>query len=59
MTPKPVASMRGTSRQPIGHVGAGVDVLAQHELVVHLVDVVAGQDDMYSRAVASMMSMFW
>ena len=28
-----------------GHVGAGVDVLLQHQLVVHLVDVVAGQDD--------------
>ena len=26
-----------------GHVGAGIDVLAQHHLVVHLVDVVAGQ----------------
>ena len=28
-----------------GDVGAGVDVLPQHQLVVHLVDVVAGQDD--------------
>ncbi len=28
-----------------GDVGAGVDMLAQHHLVVHLVDVVAGQDD--------------
>ena len=27
------------------HVGARVDVLLQHLLVVHLVDVVAGQDD--------------
>ena len=27
-----------------GHVGAGVDVLLQHQLVVHLVDVVAGED---------------
>ena len=26
-------------------VGAGVDMLLQHQLVVHLVDVVAGQDD--------------
>jgi hypothetical protein len=28
-----------------GHVGARIDVLAQHQLVVHLVDVVARQDD--------------
>ena len=28
-----------------GHVGARVDVLPQHDLVVHLVDVIAGQDD--------------
>ena len=34
-----------------GDVGAGVDVLAQHDLVVHLVDVVAGQDDDVARAV--------
>ena len=27
-----------------GHVGARVDMLPQHDLVVHLVDVVAGQD---------------
>ncbi|OIQ64849.1 hypothetical protein GALL_535990 [mine drainage metagenome] len=26
-------------------VGAGLDVLAQHDLVVHLIDVVAGQND--------------
>ena len=28
-----------------GDVGTGVDMLAQHQFVVHLVDVVAGQDD--------------
>ncbi len=28
-----------------GHVRAGVDVLLQHQLVVHLVNVVAGQND--------------
>ena len=28
-----------------GHVGAGIDVLLQHQAVVHLVDMVAGQDD--------------
>ena len=27
-----------------GDVGAGIDVLAQHHLVVHLVDVIAGED---------------
>ena len=45
MTPKPVASATGTSRQRDGDVGAGVDVLDQHPLVVHLVDVIAGEDD--------------
>ena len=43
-----------------GDVGAGVDVLPQHQLVVHLVDVVAGEDDHVFRArSSSMMSMFW
>ena len=28
-----------------GNVGAGIDVLRQHHAVVHLVDVIAGQDD--------------
>ena len=32
-----------------GHVGARVDVLLQHQLVVHLVDVVAGEDDHVAR----------
>ena len=35
-----------------GHVGAGVDVLLEHQLVVHLVDVVAGEDDHELGAVA-------
>ena len=36
-----------------GHVGALLDVLLQHQLVVHLVDVVAGQDDDVVRARSS------
>ena len=28
-----------------GDVGAGIDMLLQHQFVVHLVDVVAGEDD--------------
>ena len=35
-----------------GHVGAGVHVLHQHALVVHLVDVVAGEDHQVLRLVA-------
>ena len=35
-----------------GDVGAGVDVLLEHALVVHLVDVVAGQHDDVVRAIA-------
>ena len=34
------------------HVGARVDVLCQHDAVVHLVDVVAGQDDDETHPVA-------
>ena len=34
------------------HVGAGVDMLCQHDSVVHLVDVVAGQDDDVAHPVA-------
>ena len=34
------------------HVGAGVDVLRQHDAVVHLVDMVAGQNDDETRSVA-------
>ena len=34
------------------HVGAAVDVLLQHQLVVHRVDVIAGEDDDVTRAVA-------
>ena len=33
------------SRPMPGDVGIGVDVLAKHQLVVHLVDVVASEDD--------------
>ena len=37
--------MRGTSRQPTVTSAPWLDVLLEHELVVHLVDVVAGEDD--------------
>ena len=60
MTPKPMASMRGTSRQPTVTSAPLLDVLRQHQLVVHLVDVVAGQDDhVVGARSSSMMSMFW
>ena len=36
-----------------GDVGLRIDVLAQHQLVVHLVDVVAGEDDDVFGAVGS------
>jgi hypothetical protein len=36
-----------------GHVGARLDVLLKHQLVVHLVDVVAGENDDVLRAVAA------
>ena len=36
-----------------GHVGAGVDVLLQHQFVVHLVDVVAGEDEDVLRLLAA------
>ena len=35
-----------------GHVRAGFGVVLEHQLVVHLVDVVAGEDDEVARAVA-------
>ena len=35
------------------HVGAALDVLLQHDLVVHLVDVVAGEHDDVFRAYAA------
>ncbi len=37
---------------PDRHVGAAVDVQLQHQLVVHAVDVVAGEDDDVARAIA-------
>ena len=39
------ASSRGTSRQPIVTSAPCSHMLLQHELVVHLVDVIAGQED--------------
>ena len=35
-----------------GHVGARVDVLPQHDLIIHLVDMISGQDDDVFRIVA-------
>ena len=52
MTPKPVASMRGTSMQPTVTSASRSSCMLQHRLVVHLVDMVAGQDDDVVRAVA-------
>ena len=45
ITPKPIASRARHLEAADGDVGACVDVLLEHQLVVHLVDVVAGQDD--------------
>ena len=44
MTPNSRASLMGTSMQATGHVGALTGMLGQHAAVVHLVDVVAGND---------------
>ncbi len=44
-TPKAGDLVRGDGEGGEGDVGAGVAVLLQHEGVVHLVDVVAGEDD--------------
>ena len=44
ITPKPVASMRGTSRQPTVTSASASTCCCEHQLVVHLVDVVARQD---------------
>ena len=52
MTPKPVASARGTSMQATVTSAPLLDVLLQHLLVVHLVDMVAGQDHHVARAIA-------
>ena len=45
ITPKALASATRHLDAGDGDVGAVVDVLHQHALVVHLVDVVAGEDD--------------
>ena len=52
MTPNPVASSSEASRQPTVTSAPEFDVLLQHLLVVHLVDVVAGQHDHEMRIVA-------
>ena len=44
MTPKARASSRGTGRQAIVRSALAAAVLGDHRRVVHLVDVVAGQD---------------
>ena len=41
----------GHFQTPDGHVGAGVHMLAEHDFVVHLVDMVARQDDDIAGAV--------
>ena len=45
ITPNAIASMRGTSRQPTVTSAPLRHVLLEHDLVVHLVDMVAGQHD--------------
>jgi hypothetical protein len=45
ITPKALASSRGTSMQPTVHGPPLGHMVGQHERVVHLVDVVAGQHD--------------
>ena len=52
MTPKPLASSSVASRQPTVTSASGLDVLLQHLFVVHLVDMVAGEDDHELRRVA-------
>ena len=52
ITPKPDASLRGTSRQPTVTSAPCSHVLLQHQLVVHLVDVVAGEQHDVTRIVA-------
>jgi hypothetical protein len=44
--PEAADSARGISRQPIGDVGALLDMLLQHALVIHLVDVVPASSTM-------------
>ena len=41
--PKRGASSHGTSRTAMVQIRAVLDVLAQHRVVIHLVDVVAGE----------------
>ena len=45
ITPNAVASSRGTSRQPTVTPSPLLDVVGDHERVVHLVDVIAGQHE--------------
>ena len=49
MTPKSEASANGTSTQATVHSAPLVDVIGQQVRVIHLVDMVAGQDDEVSR----------
>ena len=52
MTPKPVASVARDLEAADGHVGALVDMLLQHLFVIHLVDVIAGEqhDELAARS---------
>ena len=52
MTPKPLRLVQRRLEAADRHVGVRLDVLLQHLLVVHLVDVVAGQHDHVVRRVA-------
>ena len=45
--------MRGTLQAADGDVGARLHMLLQHGLVIHLIDVVAGQEDDVLRRVGS------
>jgi hypothetical protein len=51
MTPKPEASVRGTSRQATVTSASWIQVLAQHHFIVHLVDMVAGKNDHIFRTI--------
>jgi hypothetical protein len=52
MTPKAARLHPGHSQAADGHICPRFDMLAQHHLVIHLVDVVAGQDDRILDAIA-------
>ena len=54
MTPKrPAASCDVHFDRGHGHIGAGIHVLLKHLLVIHFVDVVAGENDDVARVLAA------